>query len=197
MVRSLAGTMQKAYIVRPRSRKCKKKATHAALLDLSWSISPRVEDTAADTIVIDLAGLSSLFGSDENIAAELVNRASAFGLTAHVAVASSIEVAIHAARGFPGITLINPGEESKRLSCLPVSVFSPSAEFLETLELWGVRTCEALAALPVLQLSERLGQEGVQLHEWARGAHVRSMVLAEVATAFAEEMELEDSVRRA
>jgi protein ImuB len=183
----------KGVRVRPRSR-VQEKATHAALLDLSWSVSPRVEDTAPDTIVIDLAGLSSLFGSDENITTELVNRVFAFGLTAHVAVASNIEVAIHAARGFSGITLISPGEESKRLGCLPVSVFGPCAEVLETLELWGVRTCGALAALPVLQLSERLGQEGVQLHEWSRGAHVRSMVLAEVATHFEEEMELEDSV---
>ena len=67
-------------------------------------------------------------------------------------------------------------------------------KLFETLERWGVRTCEALAALPVLQLSERLGQEGVQLHEWARGASVRSMVLAESGICFEEEMELDDSV---
>ena len=46
----------------------------------------------------------------------------------------------------------------------------------------------------MLELSERLGQEGVRLHEWARGAGVRSMILAESATCFEEEIELEDSV---
>ena len=192
MARQLAEQFEAVQI---RSRSCAhEKAAHAALLDLGWSFSPRVEDTAADTIVIDLAGLSSLFGSDENIAAQLTQSVSAFGLVTHVAIASNIEVAIHAARGFPGITLIAPGEESRRLGSLPVGVFNPSAEILETLELWGVRTCATLAALPVLQLSERLGQEGVRLHEWARGAHVRSLVLAEVAACFEEEMELEDSV---
>jgi hypothetical protein len=40
------------------------KIAHAALLDLAWSISPRVEDTAPDNIVLDLAGLAALFGSD-------------------------------------------------------------------------------------------------------------------------------------
>ena len=45
------------------------KIAHAALLDLGWSVSPRIEDTAADTIVLDIAGLTSLFGSEENIAA--------------------------------------------------------------------------------------------------------------------------------
>ena len=39
------------------------KTAHAALMDLGWSVSPRVEDTAADTIVLDLAGLASLLGS--------------------------------------------------------------------------------------------------------------------------------------
>ncbi len=44
------------------------KSAHAALLDLGWSLSPRVEDTAPDIIVIDLAGLAELFGSEESIA---------------------------------------------------------------------------------------------------------------------------------
>src|ERR1700686_3289707 len=33
------------------------KAAHAALLDAAWSVSPRVENTAPDTIVLDLEGL--------------------------------------------------------------------------------------------------------------------------------------------
>src|SRR6266436_4348300 len=44
------------------------KAAHAALLDASWSVSPRVEDTALDTVVLDLEGLTALFGAHENIA---------------------------------------------------------------------------------------------------------------------------------
>ena len=183
------GTVQ----IRARSP-AQEKAAHAALLDLGWSLSPRVEDTALDTIVVDLAGLSSLFGPDETIAGQLAQSAIALGLSARVAVAGNLQVAIHAARGFRGITLIAPGNESQRLNSMPVSVLGPSPEILETLERWGVRTCEALAALPVLQLSERLGQEGVQLHEWARGASVRSLALAERSICFEEEMELEDSV---
>ena len=155
--------------IRPRSR-AQEQAAHAALLDLGWSISPRVEDTAADSIVVDLAGLASLFGSEETISNLLARRGSDLGLIVHVAVASNLEAALHAARGFPGITVIPPGEESKRLGALPIQVFSPPIEIIETLERWGVRTCEALAKLPLLELSERLGQQGVQLHQWARGA---------------------------
>ncbi len=192
MTRTLAEQFEDVQI-RIRSL-AQEKAAHAALLDTAWAISPRVEDTADGVLVIDLAGLSSLFGSNENIAGLLMQHVAAFGFAAHVAIASNLEAAVHAARGFPGITLIAPGEESKRLGILPVSVLGASAEMMETLDLWGVRTCEALAALPVLQVSERLGQQGVQLHQWARGAGVRAMVLAEPRVAFEEEMELEDSV---
>jgi len=170
------------------------KSAHAALMDLGWSVSPRVEDTAPDTIVLDLDGLNSLFGSAENIASELTHRASGLGLIANVAVASNIEAAILAARGFPGITRISPGDESRRLGPLPVQALSAPPEILDTLERWGIRTCEALAALPLLDLSERLGQEGVRLHALACGTSLRSLTLAEPALFFEEELALEDSV---
>jgi len=170
------------------------KTAHAALMDLGWSVSPRVEDTAADTIVLDLAGLASLLGSEEIIAEQLMERASLLGLAARVTISSNLETAILAARGLTGVILIPAGEEAKALGGLPVHVLSPAAETLETLASWGVRTCGELAALPVLELSERLGHEGVWLHEFARGASSRAMVLAEPDVHFEEEMELEDAV---
>jgi protein ImuB len=179
--------------IRRRSR-AQEKAAHAALLDLGWSMSPRVEDHAQDTILADLAGLNSLFGAEENIAREFARRAAELRLRVHVAVSANLEVAVHAARGFAGITVIPEGEEARYLSGLPVQTLAPSAEALETLERWGIRTCAALGALPVLELSERLGQEGVRLQELARGAHARSLVLAEPAEILEEEMELDDAV---
>ncbi len=179
--------------IRRRSR-AQESIVHAALLNLAWSFSPRVEDTAPDTLILDLAGLASLFGTEENIATQLKERASSFGLAIHVAISTNLGAALHAARGFPGITFIPPGEESQRLGSLPVSVLLPPAEILETFERWGIRTCSSLAALPVLELSERLGQQGIRLHEWACGASLRSLVLAEPAVHFEEQMELEDAV---
>ncbi|HXJ18502.1 MAG TPA: DNA polymerase Y family protein [Candidatus Polarisedimenticolia bacterium] len=179
--------------IRPRSR-AQEKSAHAALLDIGWSVSPQIEDTAEDMIVLDLAGLSYLFNSEEEIGVHLAQRASECGLLLNVAIAANVETAVIAARGFAGITVISPGEEAKRLADLPVGVVSPSAETAETLSRWGVHTCGALAALPVLQLSERLGQEGVRLHALARGTGSRSLAIAEPAHSFAEEMELDDAV---
>lgn len=172
----------------------RERALHAALLGVGWSVSPRIEDTSSDTIILDIAGLRCVFGTEENIASELMRRAATLGLSAHVAVAENLEAACHAARGFPGTTLIPAGEEATCLGCLPVRALNPSIEIQETLTRWGIRTCAELAAVPVLQLSERLGQDGVLLHELARGARVRALVLAEPGICFVEEMELEEAV---
>ena len=115
-------------------------------------------------------------------------------MTPNVGVASNIETAIIAARGFFGITIIPDGEETARLGALPVRTLSTDIEVLETLERWGIETLRALAVLPVLQLSERLGQRGVLLHELARGVRERALVLAQTSLTFEEEMELDDAV---
>ena len=179
--------------MRPRSRP-QEKIAHAVLLDIGWSVSPRIENTAQDTIVLDLSGLTHLFGAEKDIGAHLAQRSCECGLLPNVAIASNVDTTLIAARGFQGITVIPPGQESKCLGDLPVSVLSPSVETAETLSRWGVRTCAVLAGLPVLQLSERLGQEGVRLHALARGAISRSLAIAEPGHSFEEEMELDDPV---
>lgn len=179
--------------IRARSEAFEKSA-HAALLDAGWSVSLRIEDAGEDEIVVDVAGLGSLFGGEAEIGAELARRTIECGLQANVAMAGNIDSASIAARGCGGVTVIARGEEAARLRDLPVGVLRPAEETAEMLGRWGVRTCGALAALPVEQLSERLGQEGVRLHELARGASVRSIHVAAAADFFEEEMELDDAV---
>jgi len=175
-------------------------AAHAALLDCAQSFSPRVEDTAADTIVLDVAGLESLFGPLPKLARDIARRASDMGLEANVAVASNIDAAIIAARGFSGVTVIAPGKEAEQLGGLPVQVLFTDAEeeeaeqLLETFERWGIRTLRALAALPEIALSERLGQRGVHLHQLARGTVSRTLVAYEAPPVFEEAIELEHPV---
>ncbi len=179
--------------IRPRSP-AQEKIAHDVLLDIGWSVSPRIEDTAQDTIVLDISGLAQLFGAEPEIGAHLAGRSRECGLLANVAIASNVDTALIAARGFSGVTVIPPGEEAQRLGGLPVSVLLPPVETAETLSRWGVRTCAAFAELPVLQLSERLGQEGVRLHELAWGGVARALTIAEPLHFFEEEMELDDGV---
>ncbi|HXZ39554.1 MAG TPA: DNA polymerase Y family protein [Terriglobales bacterium] len=171
-------------------------AAHAALLDCAQSFSPQVEDIAPDTVIIDLAGMETLFGPLPKIARRLAQRASELGLETSVAVAANPDTAMIAARGFSGITVIPEGKEAEQLGSLPVEVLfaeehEESTQLLETFQSWGVRHLRELAALPDVALSERLGQRGVYLQKLARGNTSRTLVPVEPPLVFEEAIELE------
>jgi protein ImuB len=173
-------------------------AAHAALLDCAQSFSPRVEDTARDTILVDLSGLGTLFGKPAKIAREMARRASGLGLEVHVATASNPDTALLAARGFSGITVIPSGKEDEHLGNLSLEVLFGLPDFagedaahLETFRRWGVRNLRALAALPEVPVSERLGQIGVCLQKLARGATSRTLVPVDPPRIFEEVIELD------
>ncbi len=189
--------------LRPRSA-LQESSAHAALLDCAQSFSPCVEDAACDTALLDLRGMASLFGSLAKISHAISDRASALGLQANVAVASNPDVALLAARGFSGITLIPAGKEAEKLSSLPAEVlFSEGLNgedkrsanaLLETLSRWGIRNLRALAALPEVSLTERLGQQGLRLQQLARGSLSRTLVPVESPMVFEEAIELEHAI---
>jgi protein ImuB len=169
-------------------------AAHAALLDCAQSFSPRVEDAGCGTVLLDLAGLEPLFGPLPKIARDVARRACDLGLEANVAVASNPDAAVLAAHGFSGVIVIPEGREAEQLGSLPVEVLfmnEESLQLLEILERWGIRNLRALAALPDVALSERLGQEGIRLQQLARGCASRSLVPVETPLVFEEAVELE------
>jgi protein ImuB len=65
---------------------------------------------------------------------------------------------------------------------------------LETLNRWGICNLRALAALPEISLSERLGHQGIYLQQLARGAASRTLVPVEAPLVFEEAIELEHPV---
>jgi protein ImuB len=175
-------------------------AAHAALLDCAQSFSPRVEDTACDTILLDLTGMELLFGPYPTLARDMARRACDLGLQVNVAVASSPDAAALAARGFTGVTVIPEGKEAAQLGGLLVEILfagqnpEESEPHLETLHRWGIRKLRELAALPDVDLSERLGQQGLYWQKLARGAVFRTLVPVEPPLIFEEFIELENPV---
>jgi protein ImuB len=161
------------------------------LTALACDFSPTVEQTAADTVTFDVAGLERLFGMPQEIAAAIMRRASAIEVKANLALAMNPDTAICAARGFCGTSIVPQGDEAKFLGTLPVALLGPSEELLETLERWGIRRFQELAALPPLGIAERLGPEGLRLRELARGETERKLLPIEEALSFEEEIELE------
>jgi protein ImuB len=145
------------------------------LIDCARAFSPLVESTAPDTVVLDMTGLEHLFGPAAQFAEAMAQRAFECGVEANVAVASNPDAAIHAARGLEGITVIPPGAEAGYLARLPLHLLAPSPELAETFERWGIRAFHDLAALPEAGIADRLGDEGVRLHQLARGAAHRPL----------------------
>lgn len=189
-------------------------SSHAALLDAAHAFSPRVEDAAPDTLLLDLAGLERLYGAPTKMGSALKARVTAVGIEANIAVAVNPDAAMHAARGFEGITVISPGNEAQRLGVLPIQILLDAFEIssallkadarsserereklreqmLDTLERWGVRDFRTLALLPEHALASRLGQTGAQLRRLARGEGMRTLALCEPPSQFEEAMELE------
>jgi protein ImuB len=220
--------------LRPRSM-LQESSAHSALLDCAQSFSPTVEDTARDTVLLDLAGMESLFGSLTKISHAIFDRATALGLAATVATAFNPDAALLAARGMwiapatgrlargypstslrtglapapdgapsPKVIVIPAGKEAERLGPLPLEVLfddhlqgdpkQESDRLLETLARWGIHNLRALAALPEIALSERLGQEGLHLQKLAHGAASRTLVSVEVPLVFEEAIELEHPI---
>jgi protein ImuB len=186
-------------------------AAHFALLDCACAFSPRIEATSLDTVIADIVGLEPLLGSPVKIARDIARRCSNLGLETHVAVAANPDAALHAARGYSGITVIPAGGVGERLGPLPLDVLltaqygkikdkkqkqlsDTALEMLNTLERWGIRTLRGLAALPEIAVVERFGQLGIEWQRFACGATHRELKLAEIPLKFEEVCELEYAI---
>jgi len=165
------------------------------LTALAFEFSPLVEQTAPDTVTLDVSGLERLFGFPQDVAAAIARRAAEIRVKVHIALAANPDAAICAARGGvpsgPGISIVPQGDEAKFLGPLPLSLLAPSPELQETLERWGIRRFRDLAALPPLGIAERLGPEGLRLRELARGEADRKLVPLDPPLEFEDQIELE------
>lgn len=162
-----------------------------ALTALALEFSPTVEESGPGTVTLDVSGLDRLFGLPQDVAAAIARRAAEISVKTSIALAANPDAAICAARGFAGISIIPYGDEAKFLGSLPLSLLAPSEELCETLERWGIRYFQDLAALPPLGIAERLGPEGLRLRELARGEAERKLQPIEEPLRFEDGIELE------
>jgi protein ImuB len=114
--------------------------------------------------------------------------------TIPMAVASTIEAAILAARNFPGQTFLQPGEEARVLGTLSIDCLPPDPEIFQTLDLWGVRSLGDLARLPEDGLAGRLGSRGLWLQKLARGALDRPLRPVPIETVYEESAEFDHPI---
>jgi protein ImuB len=169
-------------------------AIQSAIMDCGFSVSPFLESTCPGTVIIAIAGSERLLGPPIHIGQLLAARAAKCGVKVNIAFATSPDTALYAARGFSGITAIEPGQEALRISSLPIEVLQLDAETAAALESWGVRDFRALSKLPVLPLTQRLGQHGLYLQQLAQGKVNRKLIVVEPTTRFRESTELDEGL---
>src|SRR5438045_97110 len=102
------------------------------LIECANGFSPFVEEDPPDTVVFDARGLELLYGPPEQLALEIERR---IGIPASIAIASNPDAAVHAARGFPGVTVIPRGREAATLAPLALNLLACSTEIAELLHL--------------------------------------------------------------
>lgn len=165
-----------------------------ALAELAATFSPEVEVTAPGTVVFSIRGLRRLIGPPHEIAAEVARRGVERGLVADLAIAGDPDSAVLAAMNFPGVTVVPLGKEAEYLGKIPLARVPMEEELRQTLERWGLRTLQDVAALPPIGLVERLGEEGLRLYELALGRRRRPLRVAPPAASYRERLELEGPV---
>src|SRR5262245_19643735 len=92
------------------------------LAEIAREFSPRIEVCGQTEIVLDLSGLTRLFGDARTIAEELRRSAADRGLPVRVAIASTRTAARLLVRHRAGLTIIEPGYEAAAVAPLPITL---------------------------------------------------------------------------
>lgn len=175
---------------------------------IARDFSPRIECHGASTVVLDVSGLGRLLGDAHAIGAELTRAADAYGSSVQIAVARSQTAARLLASERPGLT-VAAGDVAAALAPLPLDTLRTFVEDentpgnnaaarvqativrIETFRRWGLTMLGEIAALPSIELSERMGQDGLALQQLARGIDRAPLVPDPGVPRFMQSMELE------
>ena len=193
------------------------------LLGVARDFSPRVEtcglrrSTRAQgapstverrEVLLDLTGLTRLFGDAKTIAGELRRTAADRGLAVRIAIAATRTAARLLVRDRAGITIVEAGKETAALQDLRLELLEifrsdpeppvssdPGSRIPDpvtiTLRRWGLRTLGDLAALPSDEVAARLGQPGVAWQRLARGEDPAPLVPSVPEERFEQALDLE------
>lgn len=170
-------------------------------------VSPRVEVHKPGLVTLDARGLDRLLGTPREIGLELQRACAARNLPASVAVAGTRTAAMLLAVTAPGLAVVAPGDERRRVSPLPLGclprllppdgregVFGRRHDLealLALLARWGLKTLGDLARLPAAPLAARLGGAGGRWQRVARGEDLEPLVASPLEAPIEETLELD------
>jgi DNA polymerase-4 len=141
--------------------------------------TPLVEPLSLDEAFLDVTGSNKLFGSAEDIAAQIKKLVfQEIGLKVSAGVASSKLVAkIASDLNKPdGLTIVPPGQEEIFLAPLPIKrLWGVGRKTQGELNLLGVRTIGDIVNIPPDLLEKKFGKHGKSLFYKARGIDARDV----------------------
>jgi protein ImuB len=175
---------------------------------IARDFSPRLERHGDSCVVLDISGLGRLLGTPQTIGTELARAADAYAADVRVAIARSQTAARLLSIAHPGPTIAD-GDGAAAVALLPIETLRVLIEEdvvrdggaaarlkamidrLDTFRRWGLTTLGEIAVLPSMELSERMGQEGLALQQIARGLDRAPLVPDPGVPRFLQSMELE------
>ena len=136
--------------------------------------TPRVMPDGTDTLFLDIAGCTRLFGGEEALMASLRSALEGFGLTVRLALADTPGAAWALARygaGDPAVVPSGTGPDGlqRALAQLPVAALRLSSDVAEALISFGLDRIRTLFAIEPVELIRRFGTEPVRRLEQALG----------------------------
>jgi protein ImuB len=193
MTLAQARTILPSLIARGRDPSCERSA-HEALLEVAGSLSPKVEEAAADLVFADVSGMERLYPGacgERDMGQVVIVAAESLDLLIRIGIAANKLAARIAARQPNSPTVVAAGEEARFLAPLPVRALEVEQRLAATFTRWGIDTIGDLARLPADRVASRLGEAGAEAHRAARGLDPRPLVPHQLPPTISEGLELE------
>ena len=178
----------------------------SALLSLFNQSTPRVQQISNDerdtacSVVLDLAGTERLAGTPTQAARRLQQQMRELRIVASLCISTHLHTAVivsRTARSGAAPIAIAAGQERATLAPLPLSSIDLTAEQAETFARWGIRTLGQLAALPLDELTARMGHAAHQCHALANATQPHLFRPMEPVAALEAHADLEDAIELA
>ena len=137
-------------------------AREDALLRALWRwadvLSPRVALDAPDGLLLDIAGCAHLFGGEEALAVDAIDRLEAVSVAARTGIADSKGAARALARfSSAPVAIAEPGRTGAALAPLPVGALGVQDETASALARAGLKTIGQLYEVKTSELARRFG----------------------------------------
>ena len=163
--------------------------TQETLLQVAWTLSPKVESLHPGLCTADLRGSRQ---TPKLSLRQALHTLDSLHLSAKAGIAPAPNLALLAAHQVSPLLCVENG--AAFAASLPLASLTRDPTLLGTLAKWGIHTAGALLKLPRQQAIERLGPPGQALWEAARGGGVRPLRLVAEPLVFEESLAFEQEI---